>query len=81
MYNHRGLYEGLNYLPYLSTSTPIHIIASSNDNVTPYIYNARYTRMWARGAKMTVLNKAGHLSNIQKPVQFNQIVRDFVGAG
>jgi 3-oxoadipate enol-lactonase len=72
--------RGVNYLPYLGSSTPIHIIASSNDNVTPYLYNARFTKMWARGAKITVLNKAGHLSNIQKPVQFNQIVRDFVGA-
>jgi 3-oxoadipate enol-lactonase len=70
--------RGINYLPILGASTPIHIIASSNDNVTPYMYNAHLTKMWARGAKMSVLNNAGHLSNIQKPGQFNQIVRDFV---
>jgi len=63
----------------LGASTPIHIIASSNDNVTPYMYNAHLTKIWARGAKMSVLNNAGNLSNIQKLGRFNQIVRDFVG--
>jgi 3-oxoadipate enol-lactonase len=71
--------RGINYLPLLNTSTPIHIIASSNDNVTPYLYNAQVTKMWTPKAKLTVLNSTGHLSNIQKPMQFNQIVREFVG--
>ncbi|PZX07920.1 pimeloyl-ACP methyl ester carboxylesterase [Psychrobacillus insolitus] len=71
--------RGINYLPLLNTSTPIHIIASSNDNVTPYLYNAQVTKMWAHKAKISVLNNTGHLSNIQKPMQFNQIVREFVG--
>lgn len=70
--------RGINYLPTLNTSTPIHIIAGSNDNITPYLYNAQVTKMWSPKAKMTVLNNTGHLSNIQKPAQFNRIVREFV---
>ncbi len=73
--------RGINYLPLLNTSIPIHIIASSDDKVTPCMYNAQVTKMWSRGAKMTVLNNTGHLSNIQKPGKFNQIVRNFVGVG
>ena len=69
---------GINYLPMLGTSTPMHIIASENDAITPYRYNAQVMHLWANKAKMTVLKDAGHLSNIQKPQQFNKIVRDFI---
>lgn len=71
--------RGINYLPMLRTSTPIQIIAASNDNVTPYIHNAHVMKMWANRAKMVVLNNTGHLSNIQKPQQFNKIIRNFIG--
>ena len=70
--------RGINYLPLLNTHTPIHIITSSNDNVTPHIYNAQLTKLWSPGAKLSVIKDAGHLSNIQKPKVFNKIVSDFV---
>lgn len=70
--------KGINYLPSLNKGTPIHIIASSDDEVTPYLYNAYVTKMYVPKAKLTVLNRTGHLSNIQKPEQFNQIVKDFI---
>ena len=70
--------KGINYLPSLNTSTPIHIIASSHDKVTPYMYNAHFTKMWARRAGLTVFNGAGHLSNIQKAEQFNGVVKTFI---
>ena len=71
--------QGINYLMMLTlTTVPIQIISSSHDYVTPYLYNAYVTQWWARKAKLTLLNQTGHLSNIQKPAQFNSIVKAFI---
>jgi len=71
--------QGINYLMMLTfTKVPIQIISSSHDYVTPYLYNAYVTQWWARKAKLTLLNQTGHLSNIQKPAQFNSIVKTFI---
>jgi 3-oxoadipate enol-lactonase len=69
---------GINYLPLLSRCVPIHIIASSHDNVTPYLYNAYVMKLNSPASKMSVFNKTGHLSNIQKPEQFNTVLRSFI---
>lgn len=71
--------RGINYLPLLcATTTPIYIISSSDDKVTPSMYNAQVIKMWVHRAKMSVLPDTGHLSNIQKPMEFNNIVRNFI---
>lgn len=70
--------KGIDYLSDLKTNTPIHLIASSHDRITPYLFNAHVTKWYAKKAKMTILNQTGHLSNIEKPEQFNQIIREFI---
>lgn len=70
---------GINFLPMLSRAeVPIQIISSTHDMVTPYAFNGFYMQNWASRARSTVFNRTGHLSNIQRPGQFNQVVRDFL---
>lgn len=72
--------RGINYLPDLNTNKLICIISSKEDSITPHMYNAQVTKFWTKRAELFVLSNAGHLSNIQRPAEFNRIVRDFVSA-
>lgn len=70
---------GINYLPMLSrANVPIQVISSYNDMVTPYYLNGIYTYKWAKNAQSVVFDRTGHLSNMEKPEKFNQVVRDFL---
>lgn len=71
--------SGVNYLPLLAKcEAPTLIMSSSHDNVTPYYFNQWPMQKWAKNARAVVFNNTGHLSNIQKPHQFNQAIRNFL---
>lgn len=69
---------GINYfftLPMIRK--PVLLIGSTHDRVTPFI-NIFLMGIFIRRASTTLLQNAGHLSNIEKKDLFNQSVRDFI---
>jgi len=61
-----------------SIRTPVLVIASADDRMTPVKYG-QYMAEQIPGARMVTLEDAGHLAPLEKPEQFNQALRDFVG--
>jgi 3-oxoadipate enol-lactonase len=69
---------GVNYLPTIMFfRKPILIITSSHDTVTPS-QNAMLTYMFNPFAKFKYISNCGHLSNIDKPEEFNRTVLNFL---
>jgi len=69
---------GINYLPVLTgIQKPVLLIGSSHDNVTPTM-NLYFMRNFMWGAKTVILEKTGHLSNIEKKDLFNQTIKEFL---
>lgn len=69
---------GLNYFPYLPfINKPVLLIGSTHDKVTPLV-NVKLTSMLIPNCKTVVLDKAGHMSNIEKKHEFNAAVLNFV---
>lgn len=64
---------GRNYLMTLLEQIPILIIGSQDDQVTP-VQNAIIMNQLIPTSKLIIIKKAGHLSNIEKAEQFNQII-------
>lgn len=73
---HAGAYA--NYRKLLPEITvPTLIISSSNDQVTkPFVHDDMHQRI--RGSKLITIKHCGHLSNIEKPYEFNAAIREFM---
>jgi pimeloyl-ACP methyl ester carboxylesterase len=57
---------------------PTTIIVGEEDVVTP-AKEARAMHAAIRGSRLEVIQKAGHLSNVERPAAFNTIVSEFLG--
>jgi pimeloyl-ACP methyl ester carboxylesterase len=53
------------------------IICGSEDTVTPLL-QAEFMKGGIAGAKLIIIENAGHLSNIEQPDAFNQIVQNYL---
>ncbi len=67
--------DSLYLLPQIQV--PTLVIVGEEDGITP-LAAAQTLAQNIRGAKLAVIPQAGHLSNIEQPEIFNNIVRDFV---
>ncbi|MBI4798288.1 MAG: alpha/beta hydrolase [Desulfarculus sp.] len=56
---------------------PAWCIVGDQDNLTPLKYSQYLVKNIA-GAGLTVIEKAGHMANIEKPAAFNEAVLDFM---
>lgn len=61
-----------------SIDAPTLIIVGEEDVVTPP-KEARAMHHAIRGSRLEVIEKAGHLSNIERPAAFNTVVSEFLG--
>ncbi|MGZ9868270.1 alpha/beta fold hydrolase [Priestia endophytica] len=69
---------GLNYFAYLPfISAPVLLIGSSHDKVTP-AFNVPMMEMFIYNATSVILDKTGHLSNIEQKDKFNSLVESFI---
>jgi pimeloyl-ACP methyl ester carboxylesterase len=60
-----------------STSVPVLIITSDNDNViTPE--QSKQMHKLAKKSKLVVIKEAGHLSSLEKPNEWNKAVMDWI---
>lgn len=58
-------------------TVPVHLIAGSEDTVTPQQTMAVMCSHIG-GARLSVIEQAGHLSNLEQPDAFNQILLEFL---
>ncbi len=58
---------------------PTLVIVGRDDALTP-LPTAEKLTVGVPGAKMVIIEKAGHLSNLEQPDGFNQAVRAFLAA-
>jgi 3-oxoadipate enol-lactonase len=58
-------------------AVPTHAVVGAEDTLTPPEISREIAR-WIPGARLTVINSAGHLSNIEQPAAFNQAVIGFL---
>jgi pimeloyl-ACP methyl ester carboxylesterase len=57
---------------------PTLIIVGAEDTLTP-VSEAESLRDGIRGARLEVIDGAGHLSNLEQPEKFNSVLIDFIG--
>jgi pimeloyl-ACP methyl ester carboxylesterase len=60
-------------------AVPTLVIVGREDAITPLAVAEKLTSN-VRGARLVVLEKAGHLSNLEQPEGFNQVVRAFLAS-
>ncbi|HXN86525.1 MAG TPA: alpha/beta fold hydrolase [Candidatus Binataceae bacterium] len=58
-------------------SVPTHIVVGAEDSLTPPAISREMARRIA-GARLTIIEDAGHLSNIEQPETFNRAVLGFL---
>jgi len=58
-------------------AVPTHIVVGDQDTLTPPAMSRELARR-IRGARLTIIEDAGHLSNIEQPEAFNRAVFDFL---
>jgi 3-oxoadipate enol-lactonase len=58
-------------------AVPTHIVVGDEDRLTPLEISRQMTARIA-GARLTVIEGAGHLSNIEQPEKFNRAVLAFL---
>jgi pimeloyl-ACP methyl ester carboxylesterase len=58
---------------------PTLIIVGSEDRITP-LEDAELLRREIRGSRLEVIEGAGHVSNLERPMQFNYALKDFLDA-
>jgi pimeloyl-ACP methyl ester carboxylesterase len=74
----RALRDRPNATPYLKEITvPTLVIVGREDAVTPLATAEKLTAS-IRGARLVIIEKAGHLSNLEQPEGFNQAMRVFL---
>ena len=67
------------YFDLFNIKVPTTIIGSSEDKMTP-IYNSYLMYYAIRNARLVVFHRTGHLSNVDKPTEFNQAVSQHIGS-
>ena len=76
----RGRAERRDYTPLLPRiAVPTLVIVGSDDEFTP-VGDAEFMRDRIPGSRMAVIEGAGHMPNMEKPVEFNRVVAEFVEA-
>jgi pimeloyl-ACP methyl ester carboxylesterase len=65
------------FLP--SILAPTLIIVGSEDKISP-LSDAELMRREIRGSRLEVIEGAGHVSNLERPMQFNYALKDFLDA-
>ncbi len=74
----RGRAERPDYTPLLSQiNVPTLVIVGSGDELTP-ISDAEFMREKIPHSKLTVIEGAGHMPNLENPVKFNRVVADLL---
>jgi len=58
-------------------AVPTHVVVGDQDRLTPPAMSCELARR-IRGARLTIIEDAGHLSNIEQPEAFNRAVLDFL---
>lgn len=58
-------------------AVPTHVVVGGEDTLTPPAISQAMARRIA-GARLTIIEGAGHLSNIEQPEAFNRAVPDFL---
>jgi pimeloyl-ACP methyl ester carboxylesterase len=58
-------------------AVPTHIVVGDEDRLTPLEISRQMTARIA-GARLTVIEGAGHLSNIEQPERFNRAMLAFL---
>ena len=56
---------------------PTLIICGREDVVTP-VDEAKYLNTHIKGSVLHIISNAGHVSNLEKPIKFNKLLRDFL---
>ncbi|MGW5877009.1 alpha/beta fold hydrolase [Nocardiopsis terrae] len=64
-----------------SIDVPVLVVHGESDRRAPADTVGSALAASVPGARLVVLPDAGHLCNIERPHAFNQVVRDFAGAG
>jgi len=76
----RGRAERPDYTPLLpKINVPTLIVVGSLDEFTP-VADAEFMRDRIPDAKMAVIEGAGHMPNLENPVEFNRIIAEFIKA-
>jgi 3-oxoadipate enol-lactonase len=58
-------------------SIPTLIICGREDVVTP-LNESKFMNKQIKGSVLHVINNAGHVSNLEQPIKFNKLLRDFL---
>jgi len=58
-------------------AVPTHVVVGDQDTLTPPAMSRELARR-IHGARLTIIEDAGHLSNIEQPEAFNRAVLDFL---
>jgi 3-oxoadipate enol-lactonase len=56
---------------------PALVICGSDDTLTP-VAKAQYLHENIKGSQLSIIQKAGHISNMEQPEEFNKIIIDFL---
>jgi len=67
--------ESCSYLPKIKT--PVCVIVGSEDKITPPAVAQKMADA-IKDSKLMIINKAGHLTNLEAPEEFNKAVLDFL---
>jgi 3-oxoadipate enol-lactonase len=59
---------------------PTLVVCGQEDKVTPPALSDELARM-IPGARLETIPGAGHISNLERPAEFNRIVEEFIGNG
>jgi 3-oxoadipate enol-lactonase len=59
---------------------PALVVCGAEDKVTPPALSEELAAM-IPGAKLEMIPGAGHISNLERPAEFNRIVEEFIGNG
>lgn len=74
----RGRAERPDYTPLLSQiNIPTLIVVGSRDEFTP-VADAKFMREKIPNSKISVIEDAGHMPNLEKPTEFNRVVEEFL---
>jgi pimeloyl-ACP methyl ester carboxylesterase len=60
-----------------SIDVPCLIIVGKQDQLTPVKYS-EYFHDKIKNSELYIINKAGHMVMVEKPVEFNQSIKDFI---
>ena len=71
-------FRGMNgYVDMATVRVPTLVVCGTEDQVTPPAMSQELAQGIA-GARLAMIEGAGHLSNIENPVRFNEVVREFL---